>query len=62
MEDTLLYIGTELIWLLVRRVLGSAGFRVVEAENLASDASSPSRRGRRSCCWTWTVRIPRPTA
>ncbi len=37
MEDTLLYIDSEpAIRLLVRRVLGSAGFRVVEAENLAS--------------------------
>ena len=37
MEDTLLYIDSEpAIRLLVRRVLGSAGFRVIEAENLAS--------------------------
>ena len=37
MDETLLYIDPEpAIRLLVRRVLGSAGFRVVEAENLAS--------------------------
>jgi response regulator RpfG family c-di-GMP phosphodiesterase len=37
MEDTLLYIDSEpAIRLLVRRVLSSAGFRVLEAENLAS--------------------------
>ena len=37
MEDTLLYIDPEpAIRLLVRRVLTSAGFRVLEAENLAS--------------------------
>jgi response regulator RpfG family c-di-GMP phosphodiesterase len=37
MHDTLLYIGSEpAIRQLVRRVLGSAGFRVLEAENLAS--------------------------
>jgi response regulator RpfG family c-di-GMP phosphodiesterase len=37
MEETLLYIDSEpAIRLLVRRVLSSAGFRVLEAENLAS--------------------------